>query len=223
MGLYMEGEVPTMVSGNGSNNGFGNGWEGLIGLALVAGLFDGGFGIGGGNRGGSDNFGYYLGQLATTNDVASGFSTSAIMSNQRESQLAMQQGFSDIQQTLCRGFSDINLINERGFATTNFNMQKCCCDIQRGIDGINFNNSRNTCDIIQAINCGNQRIIDYMQNEKICALTSENVALKGQISQANQTSTLLNAINRTPVAAYTVPNPYCCYNNSCCGCNNNGF
>ena len=48
---YFDTDLP-MVSGN-NNNGFGNGWEGLIGLALVAGLFGGwggGFGFGGGGR-----------------------------------------------------------------------------------------------------------------------------------------------------------------------------
>ena len=51
--MYVEGDVPYVANGCYGNNGFGfgNGWEGLIGLALVAGLFGGwggnGFGFGG--------------------------------------------------------------------------------------------------------------------------------------------------------------------------------
>ena len=69
--MYIEGDVP--YCGN-NNSGFGNGWEGLIALALVfgnGGLFGNGFG---GGRGG-------YGSPATVQDVASGFSTSEIMSD----------------------------------------------------------------------------------------------------------------------------------------------
>ena len=37
---YYEGEIGGF--GGGYNNGFGTGWEGIIGLALVASLFGGG-------------------------------------------------------------------------------------------------------------------------------------------------------------------------------------
>ena len=62
--MYIEGEIPNVVTSNGNcnNNGFGNGWEGLIGLALVASLFGGGWGFGGGFGGGRG--GYGAGNLA---------------------------------------------------------------------------------------------------------------------------------------------------------------
>ena len=67
--MYFEGEVPAITYGNGyNNNGFGNGWEGLIGLALVASLFGGWGGFGFGGRGGS-----YGASPATQADLAAGF------------------------------------------------------------------------------------------------------------------------------------------------------
>ena len=47
MGLYVEGDVPYVAGTNCANNSgfFGNsGWEGIIALLVVAGLFGGGWG-----------------------------------------------------------------------------------------------------------------------------------------------------------------------------------
>ena len=100
---YYEGDNFPMGGGY-SNGGFGDGWWGIILIALLFGWGRGGNGFGGGyGNGGSEVLGYELGRVATTNDVASGFSTSAIMSdlNQiRENQLMtnnyMAQGFAGI-------------------------------------------------------------------------------------------------------------------------------
>lgn len=233
--MYVEGDVPYVANGGYGNNGFGfgNGWEGLIGLALVAGLFGGwgnnGFGFGGrgGYGAGSETLGYELGRVATTNDVASGFTTNTILGVQRDQSLAIQSGFADVQQTLCQGFSTTNVAIERGLGTTNFNIAEgfnglsrqisdCCCKLERGIDGINYNNARNTCDILNAINGSTQKVIDYMQNEKISSLQAENVALKGRISNDQQSAYIIGALRQPcPVPAYVVPNPNCCY--SACG------
>ena len=92
---------------NGGGFGFGNGWEGLIGLALVAGLFgNGNFGVGGnGNRG----------NCATVQDVASGFSTSEIMSDLNSIILGQanainytNQGFAGLNNALTGGFAGVN-------------------------------------------------------------------------------------------------------------------
>ena len=68
---YYEGEISPMTNGNGY--GFGNGWEGLIGLALVFGLINGwgGFGFGG-NRGGCGS------SPATQADLAAGFAQNTL-------------------------------------------------------------------------------------------------------------------------------------------------
>jgi hypothetical protein len=70
--------------------------------------------------------------------------------------------------------------------------------------------AKNTCDIIQSNSAQTQRILDYLVGEKIDTLNRKLAVAEGQISQSAQTSILLNAINRTPVPSYNVPNPYCC-------------
>ena len=54
-------------------------------------------------------------------------------------------------------------------------------------------------------------------NTKIAELTAKNSDLRLQASQAAQNSYLINALNPTPIPAYTVANPYSGYHN--CGCN----
>ena len=106
---YYEGQISDIGTSNG---GFGNGWEGLIGLALVAGLFDGGFGFGG-NRGG---YGYgYAPSPATQADLSAGFSTAEIMSDlndillgQAQMQNFINQGFAGINASLAGGFAGVN-------------------------------------------------------------------------------------------------------------------
>lgn len=215
---------PVMPMGyGGMGTGFGNGWGGDGGwwilLLLLAGW--------GGNRGWGNNgftgggcegvgaLGYELGKVATTNDVASGFSTSAIMSNQRDLQLGQQQGFADVQQTLCQGFSGVNAtvnavgntINQ-GICNLGYTMQgsfnalghqlsDCCCKIERGIDGVNYNMAKNTCDIQNAIfnstrdiidsqHRDTDRIIGYLNNQEMDRLRSKISALETEKAIAGQ-------------------------------------
>lgn len=240
MATYMESEIPTVIqTGNGNGNGYGNGWGGDGWWILLLLLFAGGNnGFGFGGRGGNNNelFGYQIGQLATTNDVASGFNNSAVLSSLNDLKL----GQAGIQQTLCQGFNGINTTvlqgfhgvdnavctlgyqNQQGFNSLAHQISDCCCATQRAIDGVNYNNAKNTCDIINAINCGNQRIIDMYTSDKIDTLNRKLAVAEGQISQFAQTNAIVSALKQpSPVPAYTVPNPNCCYNT--CGCSGNSF
>lgn len=112
MSLYVEGDVP--YCGN-NNNGFGGGWEGLIGLALVAGLFDNGNGGGiFGNRGGN-NGGCCTAGLATQADLANGFAQNTlqrgiddIILGQATMQNFVNQGFAGVNATVTNGFANLN-------------------------------------------------------------------------------------------------------------------
>lgn len=255
--MYFEGEVPTVVTGNGNNGGFGNGFsDGWWGIILIALLFGWGRnGNGFGNFGGNDgccggNLAYHLGQVATTNDVASGFNNSAVLSSLNDLKLGQTNGFAGVQQTLCQGFSGVNQSLERGISTLGYNMATgfhgvdnaictlgynfatginglsreiadCCCSTKQAIADVKYANERQTCELITNANANTQRILDYLCAEKINTITAENVALKGQISNYNQTNAIVNALKQPcPIPAYQVPNPNCCYN-SCSGCGNN--
>lgn len=88
-----------------------------------------------------------------------------------------------------------------------------------------------TRDITDNANANTRAILDFLTQDKIASLTAENQSLKFQASQsaqnafitANQSAQTAELIRRlgcdTPVAAYSVPNPHCCYDNrSSCGC-----
>lgn len=156
---YYEGTISDLATGCCNNNGgfgFAGGWEGLIGLALVAGLFggwgNGGFGFGGGRGYGSGIAENYA--LATdfasierkidgvNNGLCDGFYA------QNTNTL---NGFAGVQSTLCQGFAGVNATVNQGFAGVNnaictlgyqnqagFNglssqLASCCCDIERQI------------------------------------------------------------------------------------------
>lgn len=222
--MYLEGEVPVVQNGYGNNGGFGfgGGWEGLIGLIAVAALFGnggfGGFGFGG-NRGGN---------YATQADLSAGFANSEIMSDLNDILLSNQTGFAAVQQTLCQGFNGINTAilqssnaTERGFATLGYNLANCCCEIKGAIADVKYANERQTCDIINAINAGNQRLVDIYTSDKIDTLNRKLATAEAQISNQAQSAYIVSQLKQPcPIPSYIVPNPNCCYNytgNNGCG------
>lgn len=185
--------------GQGNHGNCGNGWGGCgdgwwILLLLLCGWGNNGWG---GNGGGNQMVGYELGRVATTNDVASGFSTSTIMSNQRENQLAMQAGFANVQQTLCQGFNGINQA-----------IGDCCCRTQAAIADVKYANERNTCDIIQSGKDNTQRIIDYLTCKENQELRDQNFALRLQASQSAQNAYLVDQLRPTARPAYITCSPF---------------
>lgn len=208
---FAEGYAVGRDTNGYNNNGmWGGEWGGLIGLLIVASLFgNGGWGFGGnGQRGG----------YVTEASLASGFSTSEIMSDLNSIIL----GQATMQNFINQGFSGLNTAilqsanaTERGFAQAGYNLANCCCELKGAISDVRFANEKQTCDIITAINAGNQRLVDIYTNDKIEALRAENVALKGRISNDAQSAYIINALAPAcPKPAYIVPNPNCCYTNN---------
>ena len=224
MAGYYEGDFYPVCSSNG-NNGFGNGWGDLAALIVVAGLFgwgNGGFGIGGGNRGGA---------CATQADISAGFANSEIMSDLNDIILNQSQGFAAVQQTLCQGFSGVNSTVTNGFTNLNTNLASmayntqsgfnsisreladCCCTTQRNIDSLRYDMSRGFCDVVRANQDNTRAILDYLSGEKIASLQAENAGLKAQISNDKQSAYLISQLREPcPIPAYLTPNPNCCYN-----------
>ena len=229
MGLYVEGDVPYVAGTNCANNSgfFGNsGWEGIIALLVVAGLFGGGWGgFGfGGNRGGSP---------ATQADLSAGFANSEIMSDlndiilgQAQMQNFINQGFAGLNSTINTGFAGVNNAictlgyqNQAGFNALSTQLAQCCCDTRAAIADVKYANERNTCDIIRAGQDNTRAILDYLTNEKIEGLRAENTALKGQISNDRQSAYIIDALApKCPVSAYVVQPPQTVtFPTNCCG------
>lgn len=113
----------------------------------------------------------------------------------------------------------------------------CCCDLEKANMQNRFDAQTYNCNTLQAIDKLGDRLIDFMTQDKIAALTAENQSLKFAASQAaqnafitaNQEAQTAELIRRLsdpcPVPAYVVPNPNCCYDarvsfNNGCGCAN---
>lgn len=214
--MYIEGEVPNLVSTNGNNNGW-NDWSWIIGLAVVGGIFGNGWGFGNnGNRG----------NCATQADLAAGFNNSAVLNSLNDIKLGQasainynNQGFAGLNTAILQGFNGVdNAVCtlgynvQAGFNSLGHQISDCCCTTQRAIDSVKFENAKNTCDIIRSAQDNTRQILDYLTGEKISALQSENAGLKAQISNDRQSAYLLSELKECPKAAYIVPNPNCCYN-----------
>lgn len=149
---------------------------------------------------------------------------------------AVNQGFATIDTRICQQQYDtaqqINGVNTnmmQGFnaanvvALTNQNalqtqLAQCCCNLERGIDGVNFNMAQNTCvlqntiqngfrDSIDATNAGTRAILDFLCQEKIADLQSENQGLRLAASQAQQNQYLISQLRPQPVPAYPATSP----------------
>lgn len=188
--MYIEGEVPYVAGNNYGNNGFGfgNGWEGLIGLALVAGLFGGwgnnGFGGFGGGRSGGIGENYALiTDVATLerkmDDLANGICDSTFALNN-----TVNNGFFGVQNALCQGFSGVNLaLTQQGYETRGaitdlgYALKDCCCQQLRAIDGVNFNIATQFGGLNNTL-CNLSRDIIDNQNANYRAIHEELVANK---------------------------------------------
>lgn len=194
MSEFSEGMAVGQSIGNNGNGlgGWNDGW--WILLLLLCGWGNNGWS---GNGGGNQVMGYELGRVATTNDVASGFSTSAIMGNINDIMLTQQSGFANVQQTLCQGFNGLNQA-----------IGDCCCQTQRSIDGVRYDMARNTCDIIQSGKDNTQRILDYLACKENQELRDQNFALRLQASQSAQNAYLVDQLRPTARPAYITCSPF---------------
>lgn len=207
MSLSSDGAVMTMPvqpayqGGNGGFGGWGGDWASWIILFLIFGMFGWG-GYGGGWGGNSGNgLGSPSGQgWATRSDINEGFALNGLQTGQSGILSAVTNGFHGVDNAIC------NL---------GYQLQDCCCQTQRAVDGVNYNlstqgaatqaaiqgvrydmatqacDTRNTIqnstrDIIDNQNANSRAILDFLTQDKIATLTAENQSLKFQASQAAQ-------------------------------------
>ena len=207
MSLSSDGAVMTMPvqpayqGGNGGFGGWGGDWASWIILFLIFGMFGWG-GYSGGWGGNSGNgLGSPSGQgWATRADINEGFALNGLQTGQSGILSAVTNGFHGVDNAIC------NL---------GYQLQDCCCQTQRAVDGVNYNlstqgaatqtaiqgvrydmatqacDTRNTIqnstrDIIDNQNSNSRAILDFLTQDKIATLTAENQSLKFQASQAAQ-------------------------------------
>lgn len=213
---------------NNGNGVFGNwgdgGWIFLLFILLIAGRGWGGYGGFGGGFGG-----YGIGAntpgfqgYATRADINEGFAFNGLERNVQGIQQgicdstyalnnAITSGFHGVDSSLCSGFNGVN----NNISNLGYNLQNCCCQTQRAIDGVRYdmaaqasgiqNSIQNvrydmatqdcatrnliqssTRDITDNANANTRAILDFLTQDKISSLQAENQALKFQASQSAQ-------------------------------------
>jgi hypothetical protein len=178
-GEYSLSDVASVVRGD---EGFGGNWAWIIIILLFLGGGNGVFG----NRG----------NYATQEDVAGGFSTSTILSNQRE----LANNLFGLQNSMNQGFAGLNTTVLTQACGIERAIDRCCCETNRNLDAIRYEMSKNTCEIITNQNANTAQIINYLKDDKIHALELDNTALKFQLSQNAQSTAIIDALKTTTTA-----------------------
>ena len=164
-------------------------------------------------------------------------------------QSTMAAGFAGVDNSICTlGYQNAALINglgqtvQSGFNTQNIaamqnqnalqnQIADCCCTTKEALGDIKYTMATDTCalqntiqnttrDLLDNQNANTRAILDYLCQDKIATLTSENQSLKFAASQQAQNNYLIDQLApKVPIAAYTVPNPF---TGGCgsCGCGN---
>ena len=237
------------ATGNRNDGGFGgfNGdgaWIFLLFIIVLMGGWGNGYGNGGGSTAvaadvqrGFDQSAVINGLNGVTTAISNGFAGAEI--SRCNAQANVLQTLNNNQANLS---SQLNAIA--------MNQQNCCCQTRAGLADLKYTVATEACadrsaisdalkDVIASNTANTQAILDKLCQQEIDALKAQNQQLQmqsylaslaasqnaqtGQILNDNaaQTTTLLRALDPTPVPAYIVQNPNGC--NCGNGCNGNGF
>lgn len=140
--------------------------------------------------------------LQNTNTLQQAINAGTISGMQNTFGLTQQLSNMQSAQQLANCQTDQNITS--GFATLNYNLAtEACADRAAVTSGAR--------DIIDNANNNTRAILDFLVQDRITALTNENTALKGQISQSEQNAYLLAHLQPNPTPSYIVANPYTGY------------
>lgn len=227
------------VTGNGGGYNGGMGWGGEWSMWIIIFLIFGFFGWGGGGFGGfgGGGNGAASGYVLTT-DVANlerkldGVNNGLCDGFYQQAQLV-----NGVTQNMNNGFmtAELSRANQQAALMQQLNAMQmqtanCCCETREAIQGVNYNLATQGCDTRNTIQNTTRDIIDAMNNGFRGIdqrLTAQELAAKdAQIAQQNQrlfmaelrasqeaqNGYLVSMLRTpTPIPAYSVPNPNCCY------------
>ena len=169
----------TPVYPMGNDGGFGlNGLGGIFALLILLGIFNGGFGGFGGNNGvntlnadmqrGFDN----QNLQAQTRDILSAVTSGTAQTIAASTQTAANAitAIKDGNASLIREFGNV----ENALGALSGEMQNCCCNTLRAIDGVNYNTT------VQI-----QKVLDAIAGNRIADLQQQVNALQLQAATSN--------------------------------------
>ena len=140
--------------------------------------------------------------LQNTNSITQAINADTIANMQNTFSLSQQLSGMQAAQQLANCATDQAITG--GFAQLNYNLAtEACADRAAITSGVR--------DIIDNQNANTRSILDFLVQDRITALTTENQALKGQISQSEQNAYLLSQLKPAANPAYIVANPYTGY------------
>lgn len=181
------------VNRSNCGDGFGFGGEGLWLFAILA-LMGGGFG--GWNRGKD---------CATTEDVASGFSFSALQNKTNEILSAINGANTNLNNAICQ----LGYTNLQNFNALERQLADCCCTTQRAVDSVKFDMANYAASTNTAISNGIQKVLDKMSADR-------EAALQGRIQQLELQQAMCGVIRYPTATTYAAGNPFLN-----CGCGTN--
>ena len=181
--------------GYGDACGFGGG-AGLWLFAILA-LMSGGFGGWSGNRG----------NVATTEDLASGFNFSGINNKLNE----ITSGIAGVNQNLSNAICQLGYQGAQHTYELGSKIDNCCCTTQRAIDSVKFDMANYAASTNATITAQVQSIKDMLAAEKAAAQAA-------RIQQLELQQALCGVVRYPMSATYNAGYPF---NYGCgCGCGN---
>ena len=168
----------------------GNSFVWIFGLLILLGMFNGGgFGFGNGNNNVN----------ALNADMQRGFDAQNLQAQTRDILGAVTNGTAQtIAASTANATNAINAIKDgnasliREFGTVETaltgmggQMQSCCCEILRSIDGVNYNSAINTAAINANTTAQVQSLKDMLYQNKVEALEAQISALQLQAATSN--------------------------------------
>ena len=208
------------LSGGGLG-GWGNGFEGLIYLAVIASMFGGGFGWGNNNGRFPNAIGYE--NLATSNEVQRGFDNQNSMANEREILSAVNAGTAQAVAATNQTYHDVvGYVGDKydelardiaalavGQANGMAKQSECCCETKQLIQQMNYDGAMRDAATNANFTAQIQSVKDMIAQNKIEALQAQ----VNQLQLAQATSGVLKFPNSWSYGAGPFPPIF----GGCCG------
>lgn len=169
------------------------------------------------------SLGYEQAQLANGTNVALMQGQNALATQLADCCCKTQSGLKDVAYQNAQGQNAIQTQIAQGDNAIQTQLAQCCCDLgnqlERGFANTRYDMATNTCaiqtsmanstrDIIDSQNAGTRAILDYLCQEKIADLQSENQSLRLAASQQAQNNYLVSQLRPCPQPAYLTCNPF---------------
>ncbi len=220
----------------GSNGGMFGGdgawWLIVLFLFVFCGWGNNGWGGFGGGNGGAGVQG-----ALTRGDLCMDMSFQDVKSGVQNIDDAVRLGFSNLNSTICQqqydtaqminglgttiqgGFNAANIVALQNQNALQTQLAQCCCGLEAGQAQTRYDMATQACatqntiqnatrDIIDNQNANSRAILDYLCQDKIATLQSENQALRLSASQQAQNAYLIEQLRPTAVPAYITCSPY---------------